>query len=70
VRARVVGFAEMSLPVQKSEQQSSALFTRLTDAHAVAQLSISSPEQTLATMRTPSITPLLGLAMTGGGCPN
>jgi hypothetical protein len=30
-RARAVGFAEMSLPVQKSEHQSSTLFTRLTD---------------------------------------
>jgi hypothetical protein len=30
-RARPVGFAEMSLPVQKSERQSLALFTRLTD---------------------------------------
>jgi hypothetical protein len=33
VRARAVGFAERPLPVQKSEQQTLALFTRLTDIY-------------------------------------
>jgi hypothetical protein len=35
-RARAGGFAEMSLPVQKSEQRPSALFMRLTDIYTEA----------------------------------
>jgi hypothetical protein len=47
-RARAVGFAETPLSVQKSEQQSSTLFTHLTDTYknTLAISSLHNPRST------------------------